>query len=370
MEQITLHNWRRFESQKFYLPNSSFTIVDANGEGKTSLLAALYSLFTKKSWPSTKLIDHLKAGSNYFGISSHHSSWYFNGQLGMNGRLKTNYSRPTDEIAIFGQTILTNQIWPKILTYLPTDNYWLYQPRTQKMGILDELLGQIFEKDYEDNLKKLGKIVESKNRIIRHYRETGETGDKTLIKILEDDLIKYSVIVWEFRRNFFQILQQNLPEFSSWIQTNLINWKIKWLISDHTGERQMVDLNKEIQVPVLDEYLWVKELQAGRVLFGANRDEFNLQSQHLFMEKVLSRGEMRLFVLFVKSLAKKPELNTENKQIWWFLDDIFNELDSSRETILYQEILSKSNFTLSTGTKSADINLPTYSLKSLTEGSF
>jgi recombinational DNA repair ATPase RecF len=216
----------------------------------------------------------------------------------------------------------------------------------------------------------LGKIVESKNRIIRHYRETGETGDKTLIKILEDDLIKYSLIIWRFRQKFFRLLQQNLPEFSSWIQSDLIDWKIKWSITDQSGERQFVDLQKEIEIPILDEYLWVKELQAGKVLFGANRDDFNLQSQHLFMEKVLSRGEMRLFVLFVKSLVKKPELNPGDKQIWWFLDDIFNELDSSRETILYQQILSKSNFTISTGTKVATIKLPTYSLKSLTEGSF
>jgi recombinational DNA repair ATPase RecF len=370
MEQITLHNWRRFESQKFYLPKGSFTIVDSNGQGKTSLLCAVYSLFTKKPFPSTKPVDHLKAGTSYFGITTNHQDWFYNAQLGTNGRLKTTYSKPTTSIEIFGQTIPDHESWPKILTYLPTDNYWLYQPRSQKMGILDELLGQIFEKEYEDNLKKLTKVIESKNRIIRHYRETGDTGDKTLIKILEADLVKYSLAIWKLRQKFFVILQQNLPEFSDWIQSDLVDWKISWSISDPSGERRVIDLQKEIVVSELDEYLWVKELQAGKVLFGANRDDFVLKSKHLNMEKVLSRGEMRLFVLFVKSLIKSPKLNPQSKPIWWFLDDIFNELDSTRETILYQQILDKSAFTLSTGTKSAAIKLPSYSLKTLTEGSF
>jgi hypothetical protein len=158
---------------------------------------------SKKPFPSTKPVDHLKAGTSYFGITTNHQDWFYNAQLGTNGRLKTTYSKPTTSIEIFGQTIPDHESWPKILTYLPTDNYWLYQPRSQKMGILDELLGQIFEKEYEDNLKKLTKVIESKNRIIRHYRETGDTGDKTLIKILEADLVKYSLAIWKLRQKFF-----------------------------------------------------------------------------------------------------------------------------------------------------------------------
>ena len=370
MEQVILHNWRKFSSQKFNLPHGSFTIVDSNGEGKTSLLSAIYTLFTKKPFPGTKMIDHLKAGSSYFGVTTHNSDWFYNGQIGTSGRLKTSYSKPVEEFQIFNQTIHDPQTWPKILTYLPTDNYWLYQSRGQKMNILDELLGQIFEKEYDEALKKLNKVVESKNRIIKHYKETGETGDKTLVKILESDLIKYSQIIWGFRRKFFGVLESNLKEFSGWIQSDLVDWKIYWSVTDNSGERYVANLEEEIEIANLDEYLWVKELQAGRVLFGANRDDFVLKSKHLNIEKVLSRGEMRLFVLFVKSLIKHPELNPKTKPVWWFLDDIFNELDSTRETILYQEILDKSVFTLSTGTKLANIDLPSFSLAQLTEGDF
>jgi len=98
--------------------------------------------------------------------------------------------------------------------------------------------------------------------------------------------------------------------------------------------------------------LWKRESLSGKVLYGAQRDDFFISSNHLKAEEVLSRGEMRTLVLFIKYQATKMiKQKFKEAKVWWFLDDIFNELDQEREKKIFQEILQKIDLFYATSTK-------------------
>jgi recombinational DNA repair ATPase RecF len=101
-----------------------------------------------------------------------------------------------------------------------------------------------------------------------------------------------------------------------------------------------------------------KEIQAQKVLLTASRDDFGIFSGKQPIENILSRGEMRLFVIFSRQLS-----SAGNKI--WFLDDLFNELDSKRERVMLDEILSDSCWLIATGTSSKVSNLESYQIQNL-----
>ena len=382
--ELNLHNWRCFSSQKFILPNDSFLILGQNGSGKTSLMSALYSLYTKKSWPKTKFLEHLKNGSQYFGISSQFASWNLTAKIGTNGRLQTKYQKPIQNpLQIFeketkknnlNETNFENQIiinnWPKILTYSPEDNLWLSFSRKQKLDYFDDLLKDLFGSNFIKALKNLEKASLAKQRLIKRKTQENLAVDKFLLSSLNKEILKESIEIWKHRWVFYTKIKQNLQDFSTWIQSPLQDWEIIWEIVDFSGQKRKVqDLNeflkkilKESSQSIFWENLWQKELILQKNLFGAFRDDFYFLSARTLANQSLSRGENRLLVLFIKKLLqdliqqKYPET-----KIWWFLDDVFNEFDFKREQIVKQKILTTANRYIITGTKKPSFDIPVFS---------
>jgi DNA replication and repair protein RecF len=339
--QITLRNWRCFENTDFFLPRHSFFLCDNNGSGKTSLISAIYSLYTRQAWQNYSLKDCLKSGENYFGVASENGS-YLSLTINSSGKITTKWQSPPQTLEIY--------------TYTPFDNYWLDHSRGEKLKILDNLLSQVFGLEYQKALKKLSKIVVSKSLLLKRQLENPSSEN---VKILQDftrQIFDYSSILWSFRKQFWEILQLQLPEFGAWINLELKNWQIDWLVTHSTTKTLFrkgaeIDLNKILQTEIL----------VGQVLFGSQRDDFEFVSNFCKIQKILSRGETRFFVLFIKCVASQ----ITKKNSLWLLDDIFNELDSAKEKLLFDKILSQIYF-IATGTK-PNLEIPTYSLANLTK---
>ncbi len=381
MNDLKLHltNWRCFEDNKFKIPDESSVICGENGSGKTSLLSAIFSIYTGRPWLGTKFSESLTFSKEYFGISTQNPNWFLSGKISASGRLTTKYSLPEPKPKT-----------PKFLIYDPVDNYWLTHSRTTKLNILDNLLMQIFGSKFENQIQELNKTVKSKQNLLKHSLETGLPPDKIILKNLTKKIFENSKNIWLFRSHFFDFVNENIEEYRSWIESPLQNWKVKYQISSINSlkydiQESLNSLNfdlkdfedaknnlnfDEIKTPEMSfEKLWQREIASGKVLFGAQRDDFSLISNHLKAEESLSRGEMRLFTLFTKYLAQKiikeNSKNTDLK-VWWFLDDVFNEFDKSREKTVFENILNKADFYLATSAKKPDFGDNNLTLKNLT----
>lgn len=391
---LNLQNWRGFTNQKFEIPSDSLLILDQNGSGKTSILSAFYSLFNKKPWPNTRLLDHLKLGSNYFGILTEFNDWSLTAKIAPSGKLTTKYQKPDFEINIFGNNLdSSDNSWPTILTYQASDNQLFSLSRSQRLAVLDTLLSQVFGLEYEKANKKLQLFTQSKLKLIKKTldnsdfdcRSISET-DLVLLHGLNEGIWENSKILWKVRFEFLNIFQTQLPEFLTWLQNPILTWHIRWEISDFFGLKEKIifdSQNKPKTTEMLDtilnssknqvlndlQNLWFKELRAGRLLFGAQRDDFYLQTRYLQVQQVFSKGEIRLLVLFIKYLgmkiAKTPTSENSEKKVFLLLDDIFNEFDSTREQILHEKILATADYFLATSTKPVKLDLVTKNLDQL-----
>ncbi len=361
---LNFHNWRCFDSNKLKFKPESTVIVDANGSGKTSYLSGLYSLFTKESWPLTKFSSQLKQDKTYFGLSFDLLPWSLTAKIAPSGRLQTKYQKPDTPEEILG--IL---FWPKILTYIPEDNLWLTQSRTNKLEILDRLLTEVFGVEFIKYTKNLKKNLSAKQKYLKKIKDEEIHPDQIYLTFLNQNIQKLSLLVWAKRQEFLEYIQTNLTKFSSWINSPVKNWQIRWETTNHLGDRQKIELEKinfanlEVDWKIINQ----KEIMTVKNLFGAHRDDFDFVSGHKSATEIFSRGEMRLFVLFIKLLALEFIKQKNSKQpIWWFLDDIFNEFDADREKIFLNNFLNKSDFYLATSTKVPSFRPKVVDLRELT----
>jgi recombinational DNA repair ATPase RecF len=357
---LTIHNWRCFGDISFTLPDHSFVISDENGKGKTSLLSALYSLYTGQPWIGTRYSDALKQNMNYFGLLTPYPDWSLTGQISPSGRLVTKYSR-SDSFP-FNHSV----DYPSVFTYTPSDNNLFSLSRSVKLSHFDGIIGQVYS-GYTKLTKDLEKNVKAKNTYIKYCFEQEIAGDEAMFVPITQTINRLSLEIWGVRVKFFMALQHVLPQFESWIQSPLKNWQIKHLVS-FQDTRVYPILDDVLVVLSRDEIskLWIKERIIGKTMYGAQRDDISFVSGHTQSELSLSRGEMRLLILFLKSSAQKILKEIEpNKNVFWLLDDVFNEFDDRREDIVFEYILQNSQYSVVTSTRKLHIDLPKYSISKL-----
>ncbi len=350
--EIYLHNWRCFSTTKFTLPTDSLVIIDNNGSGKTSLISAIYSLFTNSPFPYTKYIDALKIDSNYMGILSNIKNLSLTGEL-RNSRFYTRYnSLVFNKNKIDKTNLFLNK--PTILTYLPIDNLWLSSDRKSKLQILDIILGQVFE-DFNFYLKKLNKLLKIKNIYLLKLKNNQTKFDHIYWSELNINIWQNSLYIWKIRQKFFHYLEANLSIFNNFLNKKDLQLKLYYYCKECDKYISYDHYLKKRQEPNYD-YLKNIELLIFRNLFGAQRDDFWLEIGGQRIEKILSKGEMRILVLAIKHLAIKLSKTISTKPVWWFLDDALNELDVEKENIIFEQMLNDTDYYLITGSSAKPIN--------------
>ena len=376
--KLNLHNYRCFENLSIDLPSSNFIILDRNGSGKTSILSAIYSLWTGAPFPSTKFANYLMTGKEYFGINGHDKECYINGKIAPSGRLITKRNKDFDYQLFlksnlgFGQPKQPESL--KFLTYQPNDNLWLFQSRSFKIAQLDQIIDQSYGQ-ISTLTKYLDKLTKHKLELIKHSNITGQI-DWFTVDFVSKEILKVSIHIWCFRLRFWFIWQSKFKDFDQLIDNPIGNWRLELQLSNSFAKKQTLTLpddfepssdnikqwiNTNLNLNNLDFHkLFLKEQIVEKILFGASRDDFCIFGNNQPIESRLSRGEMRLFVLFVRQVATQSQSNV------WLLDDVFNELDDKRERLMLDQIFADSLWLVATGTRCNLNNLNKVSIKDLT----
>jgi recombinational DNA repair ATPase RecF len=325
---LLLTNWRSSAVARYVIPARSLYILDSNGSGKTSLLSALYTLSTGQPFPGTRLRDALRYGSDYFGIQNEDTGDFVSGVIRPNGRLSIKKNED------FRVNI-------PVFTYIPTDNLWFGLSRTRQLEIWDTLIFHYHGAEYARLLLALEKNVTTKSRLIRAFHQEG-IHDEALIQTTHSALVSVSERIWTIRQEFLTKIQQQLPLFASWIDSDTRHLSLHWTRTNALGIRT----HDEPLTPDC-ALLWHREVQRGAVLYGAHRDDIGVETHTVPVSHQFSRGELRALVLFFKKITRDMTAGAA----LWMLDDIFNEFDSTREQTILSSLIHHDDRIIATGTK-------------------
>ncbi len=224
------------------------------------------------------------------------------------------------------------QGYVRVVIFEPTDVDLFTQQPEARRKYLNMVLSQK-TMDYGDNLANYKKVLSQKNRLLQDIK-AGQATSEALSSWNEQLVDIGSQIIME-RKAFIKFLNQNISEVYAGISQ--FHRTIEVVYETLPG-----DTLEEIQEGFKSalEKLQPREIAAGTSLIGPHRDDFDLQSEGIYLVSFSSRGEQRSQVLALKILELEY-LSTEDDKPILLLDDVLSELDDTRRTFLLKYLQGK-----------------------------
>lgn len=348
---LNLYNWKCYKQKKINLDLSkSIFISGQNGIGKTSLWLAIYSLIKGSTPSNIKLSECIKASSQYFGISTDQNNLYLTGKINLRGVV--DFKSETNS---FFEKV-------KLFEYLVYENDFFSWNREPRLKYYDSIITNIYGKSYYTAIQNLNRALRSKTEILRKYKHLKPSVVRNLDSI-KKILIHYnqiiaeeSMMIWTYRKKYFEFLKSRTWEFCR--DLNLSDIQIS---TDYKQTNFKGVLVSRSEVPTFNEIflelnnLLDEELKLAKSIYGAHKDDVDLLINGLDLYNYLSRGQIRMWVIFQKiSAIKLFKISQGDYDIWFFLDDVFNEIDSNYENILLNKWFSTLDKLFFTGVRVPD----------------
>jgi len=319
LTELTVQDFRNYPQQHWNFTANQVVFCGKNGKGKTNVLEAISLLSVGKSWREQSATDLIYEHAAVDGFSAHvkgktEKKDFLEVFVQPKKRQFIKNEKPTTRNRFFGQL-------PTLL-FCPEFIFLFSGPKANRTQFFDRFLVQI-SPSYRENLLKASKAHKHKTRILRQS-ELFQTG------------------ISEQLRPWNEILCQTMPA--------LHNEKLKLIESISLGLQQElneisqkeepVSLNIEPAVKVNYDYdslkAWLennqnREIAAQKNFIAPGRDDwqFNLRGRPL--NATASRGEERSVLLALLAAQKKLLTEITGTSPILLLDDVFSELDDTRQ---------------------------------------
>jgi recF protein len=309
IDEIEVVNFRCHDKYSLKLNNQTTLITGQNGSGKTSLIEALYISLRGKSFKSTDE-NIIKKNRDFYRINT-----LFN-----DGKKRVvNYKKDIGKKEFIIDDKKTLRIPQKckypIVLFEPGNLNLIHSSPSRRRDFLDNLISQI-DLSFSKALTRYDKALKQRNNLLKEdYFGPDKMFPWNII------IAKYGSEIIFKRKYYIDQINQFVTNIYKSIADN----------SDH------IDLHYESVL--YDESKFMKELEKSfekdRILgftsVGPHRDDVIFNFNGKLATTTASRGEIRSIVLALKFIEADIIRNHLNINPVVLLDDIFSELDETRQ---------------------------------------
>ncbi|MGL4867547.1 MAG: DNA replication/repair protein RecF [Cetobacterium sp.] len=313
-------NFRNLEDRNIQFSPRFNLFFGKNGQGKTSILEAIYFSATGKSFRTSKNIELIKYNKEKMG------SYVSYRDLISEKTLSVKIDKKNKEYKYNNKKILFDQFYGKlnIITFIPEDIELIVGSPSFRRTFFD---GEIAQSNYEyfKNIKDYNKILKIRNKYLKE-KKTNEI----IYSIYEEEFMKLaSKIILkriEYVKNISILLNLNYRKLFD--DKKELNLKYESFIGEFKG-MTLKDIEKKIKEKI--EKIKFQELRYGYSLVGPQRDEFKFILNGKEAKSYSSQGEKKSIIFSLK-LSEIDMVIKEKKETPIFLiDDISSYFDSIRK---------------------------------------
>jgi DNA replication and repair protein RecF len=327
---LQIKNFRNYPSLDLAISNDMVVLSGPNAVGKTNLMESIYfgSLF--KSFRDDAEFIFLQGANQAeikITIEQNNEEHLLEVFLENRDRIYANF-----KIDGVKKKRKEAQGYLKVVIFEPTDVDLFTQMPEARRKYLNMVLSQK-NIEYLDNLTRYKKVLTQKNRLLQDIRSG--MGQADGLQSWNDQLVEIGSQIILDRKNFINYLNQHISEVYAGISQ--FHRTIDVVYETLPGETL-----EEIQTAFREalEKLGSREIASGTSLIGPHRDDFDLQSEGIYLVSFSSRGEQRSQVLALKILELEY-LTKEGDTPILLLDDVLSELDDTRRTFLLKYLQGK-----------------------------
>lgn len=314
-DSLKVTNFRNYEKVSLKFSPYLNIIYGKNGSGKTNIVESLYILALTKSFRTKDDISLIKQG---------------NVSTKIEGKVKNPKSNNYQVIINSeGKKVKINNIQEyKMSNYISNINIILFQPDDQMLlklapsvrrKMLNIEISQL-NKDYVNYLNDYNKLLKQRNFYLREMM-INNNASIDYLNILTDKLIRIGMIIFEERKKFLQMINENISIiYKEIFQKGNLEVKYQSDYENKTYDELIKMYNSKLKY----------DINVGKTNVGIQHDDFDLILDGNSIKEWGSVGEQKNAIfsfklseipIFEKIKGTKPIL---------ILDDIFSELDKTK----------------------------------------
>jgi DNA replication and repair protein RecF len=322
LDRITLKNFKIHRSTELDFSGRLNFIVGGNGQGKTTILEAIYFLCTTKGFKNLSDQECL-----HFGESAFEMAGSFSG--GNNHKVRVYYAPAEGKRSYFldGKAIhrAANIIgkFPVVLL-TPEDHSLTQGSPTGRRKFIDSILSQASEY-YLDCLLDYNKVIKQRSALLSLMKEQPRKEYFTQLEVWDDKLVSRGTEIINRRTQF-------ISEFAAYIKTAYTRILPDAEIPEIQYE-PLPGISGEIDTAQFRRCLEERrneEIRRVLNLTGPHRDDFVFEVNEKNLKTYGSQGQHKTFQVALRFAQFYYLMDRTGVQPVFLLDDAYSELDKQR----------------------------------------
>lgn len=319
---IDLKNFRLHNNTQLQFSKNINYIIGGNGQGKTSLLEAIYYLCTTKSISRSSDIEAVNFNEDFFEVNGSFSEYSKN-------KVRVFFESATNKKNVFlndKQIYKASDLIGKfpVVALLQSDHAITQGAPAERRRFVDSIISQA-SVTYLKLLMDYNKILRNRSSLLSKIKEFNTSVLYDQLEVWTNSLVKVGTEIIKHRIKFAEEFNEYVTKPYEHIMGTKEYPEIKYYssignfenISEDKFEQKLLEKRKE-------------ELKRGRNLIGPHRDDFEFFIDQLELRKFGSQGQNKTFQIalrFSQFFYLKDKLGITPI---FLMDDVFGELDSFR----------------------------------------
>lgn len=350
LNSVHLKNFRSHSNTKLNFSDELNYIIGGNGQGKTSILEAIYYLCTTKSSSSKSDSDAVRFNQGNFEISgsfkdltednvrifyslSENKKYYF-----QNGK---QISRSADIIGKFPVVILT-----------PADHAITQGSPADRRKFVDSVISQASD-TYLKILLDYNKTLRHRSSLLNKIKEQKRKENNDELDAWTAKLIGSGIELIKHRKKFVEEFNLFIKDsYNVIMEDNEVPEIYYSCLQEYSGNDIEFEF-KNLVAKKRDE-----ELRRASNLVGPHRDDFVFEINKMNLKNFGSQGQHKTFQTALRFAQFFYLKERTGKSPLFLLDDVFGELDASRSSKIsgYLKLVGQAFITLTDFTNFSFLN--------------
>ncbi|CEH36062.1 DNA replication and repair protein RecF [Romboutsia lituseburensis] len=328
LNSLQLVNFRNYDNLYLEFNKKVNLLVGKNGQGKTNIVESIYMLSFGKSFRTSKDKEIVKFETENLYVGGNFSKEHTNGlievAIGKNKKgIKVNKIHIQKIYELLGNI--------NVVIFSPEDLRLVKEGPKERRSFIDKEISQIMPK-YYNYLTNYNKILFQRNQLLK-----SKNVDSALLDVYDESLAKYGSYIYILRRDFIKKIaniSKNLHEkLTGGIEELSITYKNQLNICDE-------DTTSTVYNKFIEKLMSNREhdIETRTTRYGLHKDDLNIYINGLDVRLYGSQGQQRTASISLK-LSEIELINNEvGEYPILILDDVFSELDETRQKLLVDNL--------------------------------
>jgi DNA replication and repair protein RecF len=341
ISSVFLSNFRCYADKKINFTPFLNIIYGANASGKTSIVEGVYCLSVTKSFKTNNTEDLIKFENNSFyvegtiknDVSSNKISIYYDKKNKIIKRNGNTYKKISDYLGLFN-----------VVAFSSNDFLVFKSGSRERRNLFEPIFCQI-SKEYIFMSNYYKKLLKERNAALKRLYFENSNKLMNLLSSIDKQLIDTGIKIIEYRQIYLQKINRIAYVEHKKITNNAEDIRVEY---------QSTVLNAQDYAEKL-KYNLTNDIKKGATSVGPHKDDYIFIINNKNIAAYGSQGQQRNTIITIKLAMTKLIYEEKHDFPVLLLDDVFSELDESRQNALLSSFDSNYQIIITTASI-ADLN--------------